>query len=262
MMSSELHGSSWILTRPADRSAPWTHFLESHGAQVHCDPVLQLAPVKSEIDWRPVEASALWVFSSATTVRHFFSLIPEAVSATIATEPQPLFAAVGEATAEAIREAGQSVEFLGPGTGAEDLVRVILSGPKIESAIHVTSDAGLPAIQQGLTAGGIPCQRIEVSQSTLVPGLDISQWKSLRENWSGVVYSSPATVEGVLQQSGPLASWIRSIPGVAIGARTGEAMRSAGILHRHVADSADTEGLFRACVSVISAGNMGSDLKD
>lgn len=262
MASSSLQGSSWILTRPAERSAPWANFLQRHGAQVHCDPVLQLSPARGEIDWEPVGSASMWVFSSATTVRHFFSLLPDSLSSSLNTEEKPQFAAVGEATAEAIKAAGQSVTCQGPGTGADDLVRVILSGPKVDSAVHVTSDAGLPVIQQGLIDGGIPCERVEVSQSTRVPNLDISRWKVLRESWSGVIYSSPATVEGVLAQSGSLAEWVRGIPGVAVGARTAEAMQTAGILQRHVATSADLEGLYEACVSAISAGNMGPNLKD
>ena len=86
--------------------------------------------------------------------------------------------------------------------------------------------------------------------------------KASAKNWSGIVYSSPATVEGVLAQSGPLADWVRAIPGIAVGVRTAEAMRSAGILQRHVAASADLEGLYEVCVSAISAGNMGPNLKD
>ena len=262
MGDSELQGSSWILTRPADRAEVWARFLEDHGARVHCDPVLQLSPVLEPIDWTPVESAALWVFSSATTVRHFFSRLPEASVSWGEGASQPLFAAVGKATAEAIREAGHEVTFLGPGTGAVDLVTLILGGPPVESAVHVTSDAGLPVIQEGLIQGGVPCERLEVSESTLVEDLDLQNWKNLRENWSGIVYSSPATVEGVMSQSGPLADWIRSIPGVAVGARTGEALKAAGISKRSVADTADTEGLYRACVSVISTGNMGLDLKD
>ena len=135
MASSSLQGSSWILTRPAERSAPWANFLENQGAQVHCDPVLHLSPVMGEIDWKSVESASMWVFSSATTVRHFFSLLPDSVSSSLNTEEKPLFAAVGEATAEAIRAAGQSVSCQGPGTGADDLVRVILSGPKVAHVI-------------------------------------------------------------------------------------------------------------------------------
>ena len=125
---SELQGSSWILTRPADRAEVWARFLEDHGARVHCDPVLQLSPVLEPIDWTPVESTALWVFSSATTVRHFFSRLPEASVSWGEGASQPLFAAVGKATAEAIREAGHEVTFLGPGTGAVDLVTLILDG--------------------------------------------------------------------------------------------------------------------------------------
>ena len=261
MGSVELHGSSWILTRPADRSRLWAEGLEALGATVHCDPVLELTPHEGFVDQLPLKAAQLFVFSSATSVHHFFSTVPSSYTDSWQAEP-PQFAAVGKATAEAIRENGHLVSHLGPGTGAEDLVSVILKESAVDSAVHITSDAGLPLIQQGLNQGGIRCHRVEVSKAKLVPNLDISNWKSLRSRWNGIIYSSPATVDGVLGQSGDLLEWIRSIPGIAVGSRTGAAMEAGGIRQRYVADSADIKGIHGACVSSISAGNMGDELND
>ncbi|MAJ29478.1 hypothetical protein CBD41_09540 [bacterium TMED181] len=261
MDSAELHGSSWIMTRPADRSRPWAESLEALGAVVHCDPVLELTPNLESTNWLPIKTAQLMVFSSATSVRHFFTTVPTSFTDSWKAGA-PQFAAVGKATAEAISENGHLVSYLGPGTGAEDLVSVILKGATVSSAVHITSDAGLALIQEGLNQGGIPCGRVEVSTANLVPDLEIASWKRLRSRWSGIIYSSPATVDGVLGQSGDLLEWIRSIPGIAVGSRTGAAMESGGIRHRYVADSADIKGLHGACVSSISAGNMGDELND
>ena len=79
---------------------------------------------------------------------------------------------------------------------------------------------------------------------------------------TGIIYSSPATVRGVVDQSGDFKSWICSIPGIAVGEKTGAAMRGVGIDFCVVADSADQNALLEACVSVISTGNMRNDQQD
>ncbi len=260
MNSVNLQGSSWILTRPHDRSASWTHVLERHGAFVFNDPVLKLQPIPTPVDFGMIRVADLLVFSSATTVKHFFSLLSVPLQNFMGEGQLPRVAAVGKATADALRDHGLPVEIEGPGTGAEDLVKLIVSKFSGGSAVHVTSDAGLPVIVDGLGTSGISCQRLEVSQSSLVPGLDVSRWREVRSDWTGIVYSSPATVRGVLDQAGDLGDWVRTIPGVAVGERTGSIIREAGIQHCVVAASADEKGLLGACASVISTVKMNQDL--
>ena len=77
MVSADLSGSAWILTRPRDRSESWKKILEDHGAIVEVAPVLKLEPLNPGISWGRWTSNDLLIFSSATTVRHFFSLLPE-----------------------------------------------------------------------------------------------------------------------------------------------------------------------------------------
>jgi|GEM_PF-802482 len=262
MVSADLSGSAWILTRPRDRSESWKKILEDHGAIVEVAPVLKLEPLNPGISWGRWTSKDLLIFSSATTVRHFFSLLPESYKNAWESGDSPLWAAVGSATGDQIRENGFQVTYQGPGTGAEGLVETIVQGSQPGRAAHITSDAGLPVIRDLLISAGYDCDRLEVSRSILDPDLRIDEWSQIRSEWSGIIYSSPATVRGVIDQSGDHVEWIRSIPGVAVGHRTGTEMQKLGIRKTIVASHAEPSAVIEACASLISTGNRGVDPQD
>ncbi|MGE4614461.1 MAG: uroporphyrinogen-III synthase [Planctomycetota bacterium] len=171
-----LEGSRWILTRPRERASSWRVALEENGAEVVLSPAILLRrgpsePVLQSLDGLP--GGSLFIFTSATTVRHFFTMInPSEHDALRSME----WIAVGPATADAIREAGFEVSVEGDGSGADSLCSQLLSEIKCGSAIHFTSDLGLPIVSERLTAAGIDVMRVEVSRSQVEDDLDPNSW--------------------------------------------------------------------------------------
>ena len=98
---SALDGVAVLVTRPQRQAAPLCRLLEAQGATVIRVPVLQIEPTDDpQLSARvgPVEAFDLVVFTSANAVRFGVRLLGE--------QRELNLAAIGPATAAALREAG------------------------------------------------------------------------------------------------------------------------------------------------------------
>jgi uroporphyrinogen-III synthase len=122
-MTPPLAGLGVLLTRPAAQAGPLIERLETAGARVHCLPVLSL----SAFDGPGLQAAlseysqaALAIFVSANAVQFGLAAL---AARDIAFASGPQTAAVGQATARALQDAGAAdVMCAGAGSDSEALL--------------------------------------------------------------------------------------------------------------------------------------------
>ena len=257
-MSGEiLSGSRWILTRPRERSQSWSEALTAEGAEVFLAPALQLIKgernsVRSALS--NLDQEGLLVFTSATTVGHFFSLLQD-------EDQQQLegirWAAVGPATAKSIRDRGYELDVEGDGSGAEQLAKQVVSMIEPCQSIHFTSDSGLPIIVDQLRAAGFSVTSAEATRTQVEPGLDPTKWNAeVQGSWSGIIFSSPASVRAVLARSENVKEWLFAVPAVAAGSTTAQELQALGWPRVEILARATPSDLVVACAKLLGGGTM------
>ena len=247
-----LEGSRWILTRPRERAMSWRVALEENGAEVVLSPAILLSrgpsePVLQLLDGIP--GGSLFIFTSATTVSHFLTMINPTEHGALRSMQ---WIAVGPATAEAIREEGFEVRIEGDGSGADSLCSQLLSEIKCGTAIHFTSDLGLPIVAERLTAAGLDVIRAEVSRSQVEDDLDPNSWSDGQKSLSGIIFSSPASVRAVVSRIDDGCDVMQVTPAVATGSTTAQELQEQGWNRIEIAVRSTASDLIQACSRIVA----------
>jgi len=185
---------------------------------------------------------------------------PHGVAALTEVLPAPpkgvRIAAVGPASADALRERGWPVDLIGE-AGAESLLRAFetleLHGRRI---LHPTSSRALPALREGLERLGAEVVSVEAYRTVPI-SLDVDACRAAiaRGDIGAVTFASPSAVielEHALG-SGDFHSLLASAPAVAIGPTTARELTLRGI-SPVVAEPHTLRGLALSCYALTRAG--------
>jgi hydroxymethylbilane synthase len=235
-----LTGKRVVVTRPVEQAEGVIAALVEAGAVPIHVPAIRFEPIGEapQIAQAMAEIESFdWiVFTSANGVRFFRQVCGD--------WPRARVAAVGPATAAALREAGIDVDFVPDEFTGETLARTLgnVSGrrvllPRAELAntdvVRLLRDRGalveeLP-IYRTLSAGSA-----ELLSATLAKGVDC------------ILFASASAVRNVVDAPARSAGDLKSIPAVCIGPVTAETARSLGLNVVAIADSHTTAGLIDA----------------
>jgi uroporphyrinogen-III synthase len=135
--TNSLQGRRIVLTRPRDQSAEWRRQLEAQGAEVIDLPLIKVSKDVNRETLAEVLAefgSYEWViFTSVNGVKYFFEEFNR-VHDDIRALGLARLAAVGEATAAAIRELHLRVELQPKKANGEELARELITRESMDSA--------------------------------------------------------------------------------------------------------------------------------
>lgn len=241
MADQPLEGRRVVVTRPRDQSGPLVEGLEKLGATVTVVPLVDVRPVD---DTRALDAAVQelaeydWVvFTSANGV--------EAVGSRLQGPLEwVLVAAVGPATAAAVRALGSEPAFIPERHAAEEIVRGLgsLVGTRV---LLPQADIADPGLAEALRARGATVDSV-VAYRTVEVAPEMSGVLALRVA-DAVVIASPSAARGLAA----LASSVETLRGlliVAIGQTTAAGAREAGLPVGLVAQEATSEGIIQALV--------------
>ena len=201
-----------IVTRPRAQAQPLVTRLSALGAEVSECPLIEIEPVSDE----PFDCEAYdWVIvtsanGAAELVRRGRNL--------------PRIAAVGPATAEALRAAGVEPAFV-PTVASQDDLLAELPRPA-GRVLFAAAEGARPGPVDRLGADFVPLYRTRLLRPELPAG-DV------------VVLASGSAARAYAAAGG-------SAPAVTIGPETSRAARSAGLAVVREASTHDTEGLVAA----------------
>ena len=221
-----------MLTRAESQADPLRKCLESLGASVLLFPAIEIRPVEVDQPYDP--AAYDWiVFGSANAVRHFFDSMGEPMR----RAPQPegaRVAAVGSATAEAVRAWGWRVEVVPEAQIAEALAAAIVEAdPEIAGKRILLPRGNLSrsVATEALRRAGADVHD-PVVYETRCPEVSGEQLAALDAFHPNVaVFTSPSIVRNFAALAGSerVARLKASCRFVAIGPVTAEAAEAAGL---------------------------------
>jgi len=245
--------SAVVVTRDEPADGPLSSALRSLGLAVLAWPVLRVLPPEdvtpltdalaraTEFDWM--------VFASQHAVQAVTERLP-------ASPPGVRIAAVGERTAEALRERGWEVQVVPSEASAAALVEALL--PHVTRGTRVlfpASSRALPTLPAGLERLGAQVITVEAYR-THASGLDVGTCRAdiEREAVGAVTFTSPSAVEELDRALGPpyFQRLLGASSAVALGTTTARAIAAYGV-EPVLAEPATLHGLAATTYRVLQA---------
>jgi uroporphyrinogen-III synthase len=259
-----LEGKRVVVTRASEQSAGLARALEALGAEVIFLPAIQFAEPEDSAALDRAIASLErfdWlVFTSGNAVR-FFARRAAALGASLSAPAarlggRPKVAVVGEATAQAARAAGFSVEYVARRATASDLARELRDAVRRRRArlgrvLVPSSDRAADDFPRALAEAGaeVACP---VAYRTLAAPADTAVLETLRRGEADVVsFASPSAFTGLASQLGEQA--LARCVLAAIGPTTARAIRDAGLPVAIEARTSTAAGLAEAIAAYFTA---------
>ena len=257
-----LLGRRVVVTRNRERAGELSGRLERLGATVIELPLVEVAAsvdrklcgeVFAEIggyDWL--------VFSSANGVKHFFDLF-FAAFIDLRTLGVMRIAAVGEATARAIRDLHLEVEIVPERAVAEDLAEALIATGSLDNAkvLLVTGNLGRDVLVKKLEEARAIVDRFPVYETRKTDLADSAAASDFREHGAdAILFTSSSAVKAFVEQAAALALGPNAMPPLAgsIGPITSGALKHAGITVAFEAADASLEALVDAVVHKLNPG--------
>lgn len=245
-----LAGRRIVLTRTPEDAAAWAGPLTAVGAFVTNLPCIRTETVDDTGTRDALEvalATADWlILTSRRGVDALTALLPA-----LQLQPRTRIAVVGAATAATAEAALGRVDHVGTGgtaraLGSELVERGLCApGQRIVAALAVNAGS---VLEDTLEAAGVNCTRVDVYRTIPHPPVACRRPMAALEA-DGIVFSSPSTVEGFVNQvdvSGGCTAF-------SIGPSTSAALRRAGIGVAGEAASPDIEALIAIIDTTLNA---------
>ena len=218
-----------VVTRDEPPDGPLSAELRSYGLEVLAWPVLAVSPPE---DARPLDEALgraqefQWIaFASRHGVAAVTQRLPRQPSGT-------RIGAVGPSTAEALREAGWSVDVVPEVRTAAALVTAltgqVVAGHRV---LLPSSSRALPTLRDGLMRLGADVLQVEAYHTDAAP-LDLSTCRALIERSAvgAVTFTSPSAVTELEHALGPVLfeRLLSAASAISLGATTGRTLAHRG----------------------------------
>ncbi len=248
-----LAGKRVLITRPREQTDDVVRQLEALGAVPVLLPAIRLVP---PADWGPFDAAVArlsdydWVvFTSANGVRFVSERLRGLDKVHPAFEGMKV-AAIGPATAEALRALGERVDFVPSRYVAEAIAEELGDVPG-QRFLLLRADIARPALCEQLRARDAAATEVAVYRTQTEPFDRGAVDALLREGIDVVTFTSASTVRGLADALGGELTPLRHCIVAAIGPVTAEAVLAAGFSPDVVAREHTVPGLIQALQEAI-----------
>lgn len=238
-----LAGKRIVLTASEILGKGWRECFEDLGAEVWEIPMTHIQPLTPDPGWISKIEKAQWlVFTSASAVRCF----PKAVG-DLRKVAGCKIAAVGKATADVLRTIGLEADWIGRGTGSDELVQGWPPWAK-GRILHITGDAGDDSMIQRFRKRGYQADRIIIYRNQGGRSIPKPVQDALQKEGADWLVFASGTAAIRFRRLFPRLKKIRHV--VAIGAATARAAHQAGWKVSCVAKEPSAQGVLRAMIKV------------
>jgi uroporphyrinogen-III synthase len=249
-----LAGKRIVLTRAAEDSAELARALETLGAEIILMPTVAFAPPE---DWQKLDAQLRrldWfdaiLFLSKNAVRYIFDRCAQlGIKCEVAGSSNRFIAAVGPATAEALKEKGVHVDYVAKKQTGESLVgelRDSLGGRRVLLPRSDRGDDGVPAALREI---GADVTEVITYRTAAPAAIDPATLARIRGGEvDAVVFASPSAFHNFRDAVGAAetAKLSARIQLGAIGPTTARAIRESGSRVAIEAEETSSAGLAAA----------------
>lgn len=248
-MEGPLTGTRVLLTRPARASEEFATLLRAQGADVACTPLIQIVPPPDERAFQVgVDAAddAHWVvFTSANGVNAF------AGRRNVPLDPHTKIAAVGQATARAVRAAfGRTPDLVPVRSDARSLADALQAAAREGARIAIFAALGARRVlERQLREAGFAVSATAAYATRETPARDIAG-EVARADVIVLTSGSGARALAAGLARGPGLSALRGKSVACIGPVTADEARRIGIAVAAVADEPSALGVLSAVMGL------------
>lgn len=254
-----LAGRTVLVTRPEDRGRELVSRLQSLGARATLHPTIAVGPPS---DPEPARAAVerldgydLIVFTSARGVQFFLENL-RASGEGARSRLRASIAAIGPATAAALREAGLAQDIVAQDSRAEGLADLLkeerVSGHQV---LLVQPESARDLLPQALRNARARVDAVPFYRTAAAPGVGEVAEEIARGRFDAIVFTSPSTFHCLLGAAGAsrdaLVWGLRRSARIAIGPFTAAALESADLPATAVASSPSNHGIIDALLRVL-----------
>lgn len=189
--------SRWLLTRPRPLNMSLAMELTRLGDQCFEHPLLEIKGLPMTSQEAVLQSQTLWdrvIFTSQPAVQYARILLP----AVKQQRPQPLYYAVGQATANRLAREGLSVQT-GQDIGSESLLEAMRPLPHGQSILLVTGHGGRRVLDRALMDDGHDLTRCEVYRRSSLVNANLDQF--VQDNFIDTVLITSVQALEALDQS-------------------------------------------------------------
>lgn len=259
MSPTPLAGMRVLVPRAENSAAPLVALLSAAGADVTAIPLIAIEPPD---DTAGLDSAVLalaagdydWVgFASANAVRAVTGRA-SALGVAPAVPADTRVAAVGPATATALRAAGLPVDLLPAGSSSAAGLAETWPQPTHPASrvLWPSSAIGLPTLPDLLSGMGYLVDRVPAYAPRSLPVPELIARNTALGRYAAILLTSPSIVSA-------LVSGVWPAPGVTIGCighTTAAAARHAGLQVGYIASDATLEALVDGLITTISAAQQ------
>jgi uroporphyrinogen-III synthase/uroporphyrinogen III methyltransferase/synthase len=252
-----LAGKRVLVTRAAHQAGKLSEGLCTLGAEpvevpvIEIQPPSDLAPLDRAL--RELDSYDWLIITSANTVR---ALADRAASLglSLATAPQLNVAAVGEATAEAARQAGFAVALVPETYVAESLTEILAGQTRGKKVLLARAAVARDVILHALRAAGAKVDVVDAYRNVMPESAPALLRESLEKGIDAAAFTSSSSVTHLAdaaRQAG-IAFPFAGVAAISIGPITSKTLRELGWEPAEEANPSDIPGLIAAVLQVLS----------
>jgi len=226
-----LNNKKILITRPAGRGEKLASMLRDYGAEVILMPAIKTSVIKNSLYNKKISGYEFIAFTSVTGVEAFFELLRNS-NRDIREIGQAKIAAIGQATADALRNHGLKVDFV---PEIFDLENLTLGLADCQGKILMLRALNGPEIKNKEKFNEICIYKTDFVKLTHVPEfLDI------------IIFTSASTVKSFAESVKNL----REVQAVCIGRQTAEEAKRNGFINIKISKQATIEEIVNSVMGM------------
>jgi uroporphyrinogen-III synthase len=254
-----LHGKTILVTRARHQAGQLSAELRKLGASVLEIPAIEIVPPKSfaELDAALLHLSQFqWLILTSANAVEAVSARIESLGLNLAALTPFKIAAVGSATAEAIRKLGLEVAVTPPEYVAESLAAALADRVRGQRVLLARAAVARDVIPDALRTHGAVVEVVDAYR-TVIPAASVTEIRTLFSTTGAIpdaaTFTSSSTVTNflnLLREAGVQS--LKTLLAVSIGPITSQTLRENGFSAAAEADPHNLAGLVDAVVRAVS----------
>ena len=227
-----LNNKRILITRPAGRGEKLASMLRDSGAEVIVMPTIKTSVIKNSLDNKKISDYEFIAFTSVTGVEAFFELLRDS-NRDIRETGNAKIAAIGQATADALKNHGLKVNFIPEIFDLENLTCGL---------VKIAKNSGKILIFRALNGPSIKNQ--DKFDEICIYKTDFVKLNHVPKDLDMIIFTSASTVKGFAES----VKNFREVKAVCIGRQSAEEAEENGFINIKIAKRAAIEDIFNACI--------------
>ncbi len=239
-----LNNKRILITRPAGRGEKLASMLRDAGAEVILMPTIKTSVIKNSLDKKKISGYEFIAFTSVTGVEAFFELLRNS-NRDIREIGNAKIAAIGGATADALKNHGLKVDFV---PEIFDLENLTIG---LEKILTPSPQAALSPLAMGAkkilifrALNGSAIKNKENFEEIFIYKTDFVKLTHVPKDLDMIIFTSASTVKGFAES----VKNFREVQAVCIGRQTADEAEKNGFINIKISKRAAVEEIFLTAV--------------